>query len=50
MATRWKCEKCGKTGMVEEEKSVYSTLYLLEDSHAKVSPSCSFDMWKVKVF
>jgi hypothetical protein len=49
--TRWDCEACGKSGVVETEKGidVMGGIRAVKDAHAKASPECRFDYNRVKV-
>lgn len=49
--TKWSCEKCGKSGTARhgEHAGVYQVYIDLKTSHGKSSPSCRFDMDKVRV-
>ena len=47
----WLCEQCKAHGSVEVEShtDLMTGLYAVQDAHDKVSPQCTFDVWKVKV-
>jgi len=51
-STRWRCEECGATGIVNHEQGagVYTVLDLLKRSHAETTDQwCSFDLGRVRV-
>ena len=51
MKTRWTCESCGKTAVVNHHKHVdlWSVFVFIENNHALVSSGCEFDIYKVRV-
>ena len=51
MKTRWGCEWCGETGVVEHDKNedVLSVFRRVRDSHKQISDWCEFDVDAVRV-
>jgi hypothetical protein len=47
----WRCELCDKLGAVDRasDADVSTVANLLESSHAATSPTCSYDVKKVRV-
>lgn len=49
--TRWYCESCQRTGVLPNKalESVYTALRAGQDAHRAASPSCAFDLGKMRV-
>ncbi len=51
MKTRWTCESCGKTAVVQHHKraGLWEVYVFIEDNHNLISPDCEFSMYNVRV-
>lgn len=48
--TEWNCEKCGKSGHFSNTNlDAWAGFQKVKEEHAKVSPKCDWDAFKVKV-
>lgn len=51
MQTRWLCEACNKTNVVEIEDGagVYTAVYKIEDDHKQASPDCEQPIARIRI-